>query len=118
MQISSNEIGEISNNNSIKFYNDYSTAHAKITGTIKSLDYYFTNIMWGDVEVYCITLEEGWEVEVLKKDHPEISNLNIGDKVTIESIIQSYFGGNVTMRDVEISGTGSNVKYSDCSKIY
>ena len=113
VQISASEILEIHQSNGVQFNSKYYLAHAYVTGKVQSINYSFTSVYSREVEVYTITLEEGWQVEVLKADHAEVENLNVGDTITIQSVIQTAAGVYVTMRDIGVTGTGSNAKYKD-----
>ena len=118
-QISANEIFEKTGNDAMAFYNSYAEKKVEVSGTVESIKEVYTTILSREVKVCEVALEEGWLVQIIIKDHPEIEKIQIGDSITIQSrmSICDSINGQIVMEDISITGTGSNSVYKDNSII-
>lgn len=100
IEISSKELCDIYTENAAKFYSKYSGRTATITGTVKKVEIAEqTDYSLGKtLDIYIISLEEGWRITVFQYSHPEVIDFSAGDKITVTSMIQNVWERNVTMQ--------------------
>ena len=101
IEMSSKELCDSFESNEAKYNNVYANSDVSITGTVKSVEecgeIIYSGLGYG--WIYRISLKEGWEIEVTKKCHPEVINLDKGDKITVKARL-----GNADFSKVKISG--------------
>ena len=108
VKLSAEELCELYNADKEKFKEKYEDATATILGTVERVE--VDGILFFGGVAYRIDLQEGFQVYVIKKDHPEVADLKKGDKVAVTSRIQ-YCGdeNKVKMQYLMIEMTGDFV---------
>lgn len=80
------------NDNSVQFDEQYLGASITVSGTVERVDHDDELLTArGKIyqsDVYHIFLKEGWKIDVIGSEHPEVIDLQKGDKVQISSQIE------------------------------
>lgn len=84
VQLTAKELCELSQENSVKFFELYGGASITAVGTVKEVNREYEE---PDYTAH-IVMDEGWELVVMVKDHDEVADLSKGDKIQFSSKIQ------------------------------
>lgn len=85
--MTTSDLVDIYNNNEAKFDMLYKNNEVTVEGVVDRVET-GNDITFG--YVYKVYLVDGWELILLKSAHPEVIDLNAGDKVRIESELKYY----------------------------
>ena len=109
------------NENSAKFDDQYVGADITVSGTVHHIDHNDATLSLGGktyrTEVYRIFLEEDWEIIVISSEHPEIIDLQKGDKVRITSQIEGVSGDYIILSYHRIKNLSVLVDYTTIETI-
>lgn len=86
VKLSAGELCELYNTDKEKFKEKYEDAAVTVLGTVEKVE--VDGVLFFGGVAYRIDLKEGFQVYVIKKDHPEVAELKNGDSVEITSRIQ------------------------------
>ena len=95
VQLTAKELGNLYEENAVKYNQLYNGASITAIGTVKEID---CELVDSDYMAH-IVMKEGWELIVCEKDHNEVANLRKGDKIQFTSKIRRFTGIYVELSD-------------------